>query len=110
MSDGYIIHKLSLPLFLNKNILCRNSISYWNGENDAAHKAVGKANAQKRSARMQMMLSAYCANENLEILRGTHKKLQAQLGLQSTGIISLSMKLFSSSFCGLVYDYRGRAV
>jgi hypothetical protein len=63
-SEVYIIHKLSLPLFLNKNILCRNYIayltlnyfyvilknktfSYWNGVHDAAHKAIGKASAEK---------------------------------------------------------------
>jgi hypothetical protein len=129
-SQVYIIHKLSLPLFLNKNVLCRNYIShliliyfyfiltnktfsYWNGVNDAAHKAMGKANAEKTPIRMHTRLSVYCANESLEILRVTHKELQTQMALQATGIISLSLKLFLSSclsFCGLFYDYSGRAV
>lgn len=76
--EFYIIHNPSLPLFLNKNILCRNYITYltliyfyvilnnetfscWNGVNDAEHKVMGKADAGKTPIRMQMRLSVYCA-------------------------------------------------
>lgn len=77
--EFYIIHNRSLPLFLTKNILCHNyisyltliyffyvivkneSFSYWNGVNDAKHKAKGKADAEKTPIRMQMRLSVYCA-------------------------------------------------
>jgi hypothetical protein len=107
-SEFCIIHNLNLPIFQNKNILCRNStsyltliyfyvivtnktFSYWNGVNDAARKAVEKP---KTPTGIQMRLSAYCANEAQEILRGIQKELQAQLSLQRNGIISLSLRRF----------------
>jgi hypothetical protein len=93
--------------------MTNKTFSYWKGVNDGAHRATGKANAENTSIRMQMSHSAYCANESMEISRGTHKELQTKLSLQATEIISLSLKLFLSSclsFYGLVYDYSGRTV